>query len=1086
MHHQAEASLSALIESTEDHIWSVGLDDRVIFFNRAFQRHVGRHFGVQPARGMSLEDLFPPDRAALWPTFFERARKRGPFRAEHVLVNGQILELAFNPIVAHGEIIGVSVFGKDVTERRLAERALQEAERKYRGIFDGAVEGMFQSTMDGRLLTVNPSLAKMLGYASPDELIASVKDLAHDIWVDPDERSRYLLRLEGCDAGVAHGFECRFKRKDGAYIWGLLSGRIVCESDGKVLCHEGFIEDITERKKAEEKLRESGAFLREAQRIGKLGSYVVNVPSSTWTGSEELDHLFGIGQEYDRTIVGWLALIHPEDRARIGDKITTEVVRDRKDLDSEYRIIRQDDQTERWVQSIGRLEFDAQGHPLKMRGIVQDITARKLSEMKLHDNEERYRETFEQAAVGILHASLDGQILRCNERFAEIIGYSIDEVPGLTFQQITVPEDLPQSLAVLDRVPSVTTGDAKWEKRYVRKDGSFVWVKLTVATQRDAEGRALHFITVVEDIHDRKTAEERLAATTEALRVSESRYRTAFQTSPDAIAINRLSDGTYIEVNDGFVSISGYSRDELIGSSALELGIWADPRDRQKMIEALSLKAVCRNIEAQFRKKDGTIISGIISASVIEIDGAPCALSVTRDVSEAKAAAEQIKDLAFYDPLTRLPNRRLLLERSRQGLSADALTHRRRAMLMVDLDDIKALNETMGHSTGDLLLQEVARRLVRCIREPNTVARLGGDEFVVLLEDLSEIPEEAAAQAEVVAEKILATIGQPYLLAQRECRCTCSVGITVFRAQSERTNDRLQQADIAMDQAKAAGGNTMRFFAPALQAAVNARAAMEQDLREAIKSDQFVLYYQPQMNCSGWVGAEALIRWNHPRRGLLFPDGFIPLAEETGLILPLGDWVLETACRQVAAWAHCRETAELAVSVNISALQLRQPDFVERVLAAIDRTGADPQRLALELTESMLVHNIEDVIAKMTALKSHGLRFSLDDFGTGYSSLTYLKRLPLDQLKIDRSFVHDILVDDSSGAIAQTIISLSKAMGLSVIAEGVETEEQRKLLANLGCHAFQGYLFSRPVPVAALELLLPRLARDGASALQRV
>jgi EAL domain-containing protein (putative c-di-GMP-specific phosphodiesterase class I) len=261
---------------------------------------------------------------------------------------------------------------------------------------------------------------------------------------------------------------------------------------------------------------------------------------------------------------------------------------------------------------------------------------------------------------------------------------------------------------------------------------------------------------------------------------------------------------------------------------------------------------------------------------------------------------------------------------------------------------------------------------------------------------------------------------------------------------------------------------------------------MEDDLREALKSDQFLLYYQPQFDCGGCIGAEALIRWNHPRRGLLFPDGFIPLAEETGLILALGDWVLETACRQVAAWANRRETAELAVAVNISALQLRQSDFVERVLAAIDRTGADPKRLALELTESMLVHNIEDVIVKMTELKSHGLRFSLDDFGTGYSSLTYLKRLPLDQLKIDRSFVRDILVDDSSGAIAQTIISLSRVMNLSVIAEGVETEEQRNLLANLGCHAFQGYLFSRPVPIAAFELLLPGLASSGAAILQSI
>jgi EAL domain-containing protein (putative c-di-GMP-specific phosphodiesterase class I) len=338
-----------------------------------------------------------------------------------------------------------------------------------------------------------------------------------------------------------------------------------------------------------------------------------------------------------------------------------------------------------------------------------------------------------------------------------------------------------------------------------------------------------------------------------------------------------------------------------------------------------------------------------------------------------------------------------------------------------------------------------------------------------MLEDLSDIPEEAAGEAEAVSEKILAAIDQPYWLSGRECFSTSSIGITVFGDKRESTNEVLQQADIAMYQAKTAGRNTMRFFAPALQAAVNARAAMEEDLRHAIKTSQFVLYYQPQVDCTRLIGAEALVRWNHPKRGLLAPGEFIHLAEETGLILPLGEWVLETACTQIAAWASQVETAHLSVSVNISARQFRQPDFVEQVLAALDRTGANPKNLKLELTESMLVDNIEDVIAKMTEFKSHGLGFSLDDFGTGYSSLAYLKRLPLDQLKIDRSFVRDILEDVGSRAIAQSVISLGRALSLSVIAEGVETEEQLGYLTRLGCHTFQGFLFSRPLPLQEFE-----------------
>jgi EAL domain-containing protein (putative c-di-GMP-specific phosphodiesterase class I) len=338
-----------------------------------------------------------------------------------------------------------------------------------------------------------------------------------------------------------------------------------------------------------------------------------------------------------------------------------------------------------------------------------------------------------------------------------------------------------------------------------------------------------------------------------------------------------------------------------------------------------------------------------------------------------------------------------------------------------------------------------------------------------MIENLSNVAEEAAAQAKAVGEHVLAAIDLPYSIENREYLLTASIGIAVFAGRQKSVDDVLQQADIAMDQAKAAGRNTMRFFSPALQAAVNARAAMEVDLRQAIKTNQFLLYYQPQVERGRVTGAEALIRWNHPMRGLVMPDDFIPLAEESRLILPMGNWVLETACAQIATWARQKQTARLIVAVNISALQFRQPEFVEQVLSALARTGANPENLRLELTESILVENIEEVIAKMTQLRLHGLRFSLDDFGTGYSSLAYLKRLPLDCLKIDRSFVRDILIDSTSGAIARAIISVGHAIGLSVMAEGVETEKQRSLLAGLGCHSFQGYLLSRPLPLEQFE-----------------
>jgi diguanylate cyclase (GGDEF)-like protein len=442
-------------------------------------------------------------------------------------------------------------------------------------------------------------------------------------------------------------------------------------------------------------------------------------------------------------------------------------------------------------------------------------------------------------------------------------------------------------------------------------------------------------------------------------------------------------------------------------------------------------------------------------------------------VTEVRVAEEQIKKLAFYDPLTHLPNRRLLAERLTQTLNAGTQSKLMGALLFIDIDNFKALNDTLGHKTGDLLLQEVARRLSASVRVGDTVARWGGDEFVVILGELSQHPEEAATRAKMVAEKILTVICQTYRLNGRECNSSSSIGITVIGENTDGIDEVLQRADIAMYQAKESGGQTMHFFDPALRDAMNARASLEADIRLAIKGDQFALFYQPQLEAGRLVGAEALIRWHHPRRGFLGPGAFITLAEETGLILPLGDWVLESACRQIAAWAKHERTQHLTVAVNISARQLREADFVSRVLSALAQAGADPTRLKLELTESMLVDNIESVIAKMTEIKAVGIGLSLDDFGTGYSSLSYLKRLPLDQLKIDRSFVRDIVEDLSSRAIAQSVISLGQVMNRSVIAEGVETEGQLDCLTELGCHAFQGFLFGSPLPLEDFELLIP-------------
>ena len=1564
---QAEASLEALIESTNDLIWSVDPRLRLMTFNRAFKEHFEKNFGGPVAPGMGLRELIPPERAVIWPPLYERALRGERFRSEITLIDGRLLDLSFSPIVVDDETTGVSVFGKDITERR-------KAEKKYQEIFDGALEGFFQTTPEGKFLTANRVLVKLLGYESLDDLIASVHETARDLWVDAEERARVVRHIE--EQGYIRDHECRLKRKDGSVIWVLLNCRRGRLADGDMKCFEGSIQEITGRKQAEAALRESGDFLSEAQKIGTLGCYVLDFTSGFWTSTPQLDAIFGIDEKFAHSIEGWAKLIHPMDRAMMTAYLSEDVVGKGRDFDREYRIMRPSDGAERWVHGMGRLEFDSAGRPLKMRGTIRDITEhrrvelavenserlyrtitessplayvitsgdeerieyvnpafvelfgytheeiqtvadwwlraypepeysawamaewqrkiprsfasgnstepietevvckdgarktivwgfvrigdrnmtygldltdQKQAERQLRESEERYRSTFEQAPVGIVHTALDGRFLRSNERFAEIIGYRREEVTKLCFQQISVPEDLAECEQANRQLQKDAATPLRLEKRYQRRDGSQVWVRIHLTMRCDSQGRALYSIAVVEDIQASKDAETRLAAATEALRISEERYRTAFQTSIDAVTIsrledgrfvdvnqvflqmfgyqreevvgktsleleiwlnpqdrqrlvealrkdsvcqdmelvlrkksgeqfwvlvsgglmeldgkpsfllvvrditaskaaaealriseqryrsivqtsfdgialsriedgvyidvnkafldlmgyelddvvghsslelglwadrsvrrkmiaelrrnssirdwetqyirksreriwvmisaslieiqgctrilsiirdisaskaaaealklsevryrsvfetspdavvitrmsdgvildsnqsflnstgfrrdevigrttrelgiwvhdserteymermnrdricrdlevlsrrkngeifwmrlsaslieidgvqcmlvfakeitevkaatealrlseqryraafqtsldainiNRLSDGLYIDCNQAFLEIMGYEREEVIGKTSLGLSIWADVRDRQAMADLVSQNSCCRGLEVQFCKKNGDLFWGVMSASVMEVNGEPCVLSMTHDLSEVKAAQSEIRSLAYYDPLTGLPNRRMLIERLRQTLAGSGRDGHSQALLFVELDNFKTLNETLGHLTGDLLLQEAARRIAACLRESDTLGRLGGDEFSLVLEDLSENSEEAAAQAQSVGEKILIATGQPFLLDHHECLTTASIDITIFGAELGSTEDLMQQADIALYQAKLAGRNTMRFFSPELQAAVNARATLEEDLRQAIKNNQFVLYYQPQVERGHLTGCEALIRWMHPKNGMVPPDAFIPLAEETGLILPLGEWVLDAACRQLAEWAQRKEAAVLTVAVNISALQFRQAGFVDNVLAALGRSGANPKNLKLELTESMLVDNLDEVIAKMSELKKHGLSFSLDDFGTGYSSLAYLKRLPLDQLKIDRVFVRDMLVDVSSGAIAQTIIALGRAMDLSVIAEGVETEEQRGFLAGLGCHAFQGFLYSPAISLNEFQALL--------------
>jgi diguanylate cyclase (GGDEF)-like protein/PAS domain S-box-containing protein len=642
-------------------------------------------------------------------------------------------------------------------------------------------------------------------------------------------------------------------------------------------------------------------------------------------------------------------------------------------------------------------------------------------------------------------------IVSINPAFTRISGYSIEDVIGKTPRILKSgrhQDDFYRTMKTQLAASGSWSGEI-WNRAC---DGHLYPEWLSISTLFNEQGEIANYIGVFSDITDRKNAESDLRVAARAFESQEGMFIT------DANA-------RILRVNLAFNAITGYTAEEAIGKtpSLLRSG-HHDATFYTDMRQCIEETGIWQG-EIWNRRKNGEIFPEWLTISTVrgsdgKVTHHVCTLT---DITHRKAAENEIKHLAFFDPLTQLPNRRLLLDRLQHALATSNRLGQSGALLFIDLDNFKALNDTMGHHTGDLLLKEVAIRLSACVREGDTVARLGGDEFVVLLEGLSSRLDQAAGQVKGIGTKILTALNESYLLGSAHYHNTPSIGVTLFENHQDSIEELLKRADLAMYQAKAAGRNTLRFFYPEMQSNANARATLEADLRLALQRQEFFLHYQEQVDQHGvLIGAEALARWQHPTRGLIPPDEFIPLAEETGWILQLGRWVLDTACQQLVAWSREPKLTKISLAVNVSAVQYRQPDFVKQVLDVLENTGANPRLLKLELTESVLLSNVDDIIAKMIELKAHGVTFSLDDFGTGYSSLSYLKRLPVDQLKIDRSFVRDLLADPADAAIVRTIVALAENWGLSVIAEGVETKAQWDCLNRHGCHNYQGYLFGRP------------------------
>jgi diguanylate cyclase (GGDEF)-like protein/PAS domain S-box-containing protein len=953
---------------------------------------------------------------------------------------------------------------RDITETTKAEQERLASEARYRAAFHTSLDAVVLMDFKTRkLLEANERFLSVMGYSQEDVVNMTPGELR--MWEDDNERIRLAKELSR--QGSIEEKLTRLQHKNGEAFWATISASTFVLGGRR--CVLTVIRDVTEKLKAENALRESEARYRTAFQTSLDAVAINRMDNQQYVDvNNAYERLFGYTREemLSHTSAEVNLWTDPELRARFYRMLR----RDAAVHDLVFGFRRKGGQPGWGTLSASVIDLDGVQCTLV---VIHDITARRKAEEVSRASENRYRAVFETSkdAISILRVG-DEKLLDVNRAWCNLYGYAREEVVDKDTRGLQLWIDGEARLRTYEKIHrGEEIRDVEF--RFLRKNGEQGWATATTSNIELDGTQCVMFAA-----HD--VTEERRAKI--VMRESEARYRTVFQTSHDALIITRNRDGAYVDVSQAFLNLTGWSRKEAIGNTSIGLNLWVD---LDQLLLYLERGERVDNFEVRFRNKSGGIFVGLLALAPMEVAGEECCLTTIHDITAVRYAEQQIHSLSYYDPLTGLANRRMLRLKLEEEARRSAGDGRHLAILCINLDNFESIANAFGRSVGDIVLRQAGVRIGKCVTRSDLITHQEGAEFFVLLPQLDSSLDAAAGRAHTVAENIAAQIGIPAMVEGHECICSCSVGMALCTGQSAVEGDAMQRAHIAMQQSRTAGRNGICCYSSGLQEALSARAALEEDLRQGIRENQFVLYYQPQIGSGKLIGAEALLRWNHPRLGLLGPDRFIELAEESRLILPLGKWVLAEACRQITAWKQHHVLSEMKISVNISALQFYEPGFVESVFRALESANADPARLAVELTESVLLYNIEDVIAKMQTLRERGIGFSLDDFGTGYSSLSYLKRLPLSQLKIDRSFVRDIFTDSSSKAIAQAVISLSTALNVPVIAEGVETDEQRAALVRMGCTNFQGYLFGRPVASDDFESSLPQLLESALHAARK-
>ena len=955
---------------------------------------------------------------------------------------------------------GVVVSHENITERKkLAEIALRASESRFSAVIEASPVPMALNDTQGNITYLNHAFVQTLGYTQndiptlADWWTRAYPDQHYQQWVIENWQNHLAEAIRSNQPFVP--MEINSTCKDGTVRTFIVAASALKDNFAGI--HLVTLYEITERKKAD-------ALLRESEE--KLRLFIHYSPSAIAMFDREMRYLayshrwlvdYGLGEQELTGRSHYEMFPNLPERWKECHQRGLAGVIEKRDQDSFPR----DDGSVEWIRWEIYPWLTSAGDIGGIILFIEVITERVKMEEALNASEKEFRLLAESMPQIVWITAPNGGTTYLNQQWVDYTGLSLEESYGHGWNKPFHPDDQQRAWDTWQNAVNNNTLYVL-ECQLRRTDGVYRWWLIRGVPVFDETGKVYKWFGTCTDIHELKNSEK-------SLRIA----AIAFE-SQEAMVITDAKQ-TIFKVNQAFTRMTGYSAEEAVGNTpALLKSGNQDKQFYDTLWETLNRDKFWTG-EIWNRRKNGELYPEWLNISAVtdangQVSNYVAAFS---DITASKKLEETIHHLAFYDRLTKLPNRRLLIERLQQALNSSTRHFNHGAILFIDLDNFKELNDIRGYEVGDTLLIEVAKRLQHCARSNDMVACLGGDDFVIVLEELSRETEQAAIQAESFAEKIHAILSQPFDLQGQQYHTACSIGISLFCNHDSSVDDLLKYTDTAMYEAKKSGRNSIRFFDPATHAAMKERIALEFDLRLALPNQQFRLYYQMQVDNMGKIlGAETLMRWQHPERGLVPPNQFIHLLEESGLIVGIGLWILETACAQIKRWELNDHTQHLQLAVNVSARQFRQADFVEQVCAVLAKTAINPNRLKLELTESLILEDVSGTILKIQALKDMGVHFSMDDFGTGYSSLSYLSKLPMDQLKIDQSFVCNIGVKSSDAVIVQTIIGMAKNLDMEVIAEGVETEHQRDFLERNGCTHYQGYLFSKPLPLEEIEQLL--------------